>query len=91
MRQQALQHQIRQTTSPVENSIEIKLIALEDKIWLRNLIKNFPRRERECLLLKLDEELSLDEIAARLKVSRKAVERSLTSANKRLRRIILDS
>jgi predicted DNA-binding protein YlxM (UPF0122 family) len=36
--------------------------------------------------MKLDEELSTDQIASKLNVSKKAVERSLTSANKRLRK-----
>lgn len=70
----------------IENSIEVKWIAYENKLELRSLINRFPRRERQCLLLKMDEEMTLDQIAAHLGVSRKAVERSLTSANKRLRR-----
>jgi RNA polymerase sigma factor (sigma-70 family) len=70
----------------IENSIEVKWIAFENKQQLRILIDRFPRRERQCLLLKMDQEMTLDQIAAHLGVSRKAVERSLTSANKRLRK-----
>jgi RNA polymerase sigma-70 factor, ECF subfamily len=67
-------------------SIEDRLIRAEVDQAIRKVIATFPRRERECLFLKLDEELTTDQIADRLKVSRKAVERSITSANKRLRK-----
>jgi RNA polymerase sigma-19 factor, ECF subfamily len=53
---------------------------------MRNIINTFPRRERECMLMRLDEELTPDEMANRLNITRKAVERSLTSAKKRLRK-----
>lgn len=67
-------------------SIEALLIKSETSAELRHLISTFPKRERECLLMKLDHELTTDQIATTLKVSKKAVERSLTSANKRLRK-----
>lgn len=67
-------------------SIEMRIIRLEIDNEIRQLIATFPARERECLLLKMDEELSVRQIAERLQVSDKAVERSLTSANKRFRR-----
>ena len=75
-----------QVHNPTEPSIETSIIALETRKEIRQLISTFPQKEKECLLMKLDEELSVDQIAARLKVSDKAVERSLTSANKRLRK-----
>lgn len=67
-------------------SVEDQIIKTEVNSQIRQIINSFPRREKECLLLKLDEELTTDQIAERLKVSRKAVERSITSANKRLRK-----
>jgi DNA-directed RNA polymerase specialized sigma24 family protein len=48
------------------------------------ILSGFPRRERECLLMQVDGEMPVKEIARRLKISKKAVERSLTSAKKRL-------
>jgi RNA polymerase sigma factor (sigma-70 family) len=69
-----------------EPSVETNLIELEIRKEIRQLILTFPQKEKECLLMKLDEELSVDQIAVRLNVSGKAVERSLTSANKRLRK-----
>ncbi len=69
-----------------DQTIEGEIIRLETNREVRDMIVSFPRRERECLLMKLDEELSLEEMATRLNVSRKAIERSLTSANKRLRK-----
>ncbi|HEV8512750.1 MAG TPA: sigma-70 family RNA polymerase sigma factor [Cyclobacteriaceae bacterium] len=67
-------------------SIEDKIIRIEINQEIRQFIITFPRRERECLLLKLDEEMTTGQIADRLKVSKKAVERSITSANKRLKK-----
>ena len=67
-------------------SVEDLIIKIEINKEIREIIRSFPRRERECLMMKLDEELTPDQIAERLKVSRKAVERSITSANKRLRK-----
>lgn len=69
-----------------ENPIETNIIEGEIIQEIRHFISTFPKRERECLLMKIDEALTLDQIAFRLNVSRKAVERSLTSANKRLRK-----
>jgi len=67
-----------------EQPIETRLIEIETTTDIRSIIERFPRREWECLTLKLDEELSNQEISARLGVGIKAVERSLTSARKRL-------
>lgn len=68
-----------------ERSPELGYLQLEYAQEIRDMIARFPQRERECLALKLDEELSNPEISARLGVGIKAVERSLTSARKRLR------
>lgn len=51
---------------------------------LRSLLAQFPLRERQCLLLRLDENLTNRAIADRLGISVKAVERSITAARKRL-------
>ncbi len=67
-----------------EQPIETRLIEIETTTDIRSIIERFPRREWECLTLKLDEELSNQEISVRLGVGIKAVERSLTSARKRL-------
>jgi RNA polymerase sigma-70 factor (ECF subfamily) len=71
------------TNDPSAEAELIKAEVIED---IRNYIKTFPRKERECLLMKIDENLSTEHIALRLKVTKKAVERSITSAYKRLRR-----
>jgi RNA polymerase sigma factor (sigma-70 family) len=68
-----------------ELSAEDKIIKAEVVEEIRSLISSFPRAERECLLLKIEGELTNPEIAEKLKVTVKAVERSLTSAQKRLR------
>lgn len=69
-----------------DSSIEDEIIKIEINSEIRQIINSFPRREKECLLMKLDEELTPEQIAERLHVSKKAVERSITSANKRLRK-----
>lgn len=66
-------------------SIEQVIIERESFGRIRLAIAGFPRRERECLLMKVDEDLSTAEIADVLDVSVKAVQRSLTCAYKRLR------
>ena len=74
--------------SPVtENPIEVSVIQSEIRHEIRRTINTFPKREKECLILKMDEEMTTAQIASRLKISTKAVERSLTSANKRFRRL----
>ncbi|HLT79616.1 MAG TPA: sigma-70 family RNA polymerase sigma factor [Cyclobacteriaceae bacterium] len=74
-----------------ERSIEARWIDLETSKEIRNIILTFPLRERQCLMMKLDEEVTTQQIADRLKVTRKAVERSLTSAYKRLRKCLKSS
>ncbi len=69
-----------------DNSVEKTVIEMEIIKEIRQLIATFPLKERECLLMKIDEELTTDQIALAQNVSRKAVERSLTSARKRLRK-----
>jgi RNA polymerase sigma factor (sigma-70 family) len=68
-----------------EGSIEVRIIEQEILLEARQLIATFPRRERECLLMKIDNEMTTAQISDALHVSAKAVERSLTSANRRLR------
>jgi RNA polymerase sigma factor (sigma-70 family) len=60
-----------------------------EKIKLvRDTISEFPKMERECLLHRLDG-LSTHEIAVHFGITVKAVERSITSAKKRLQKIIV--
>jgi RNA polymerase sigma factor (sigma-70 family) len=71
---------------PSVDSPEAHMIHLEMSKEIRDLIAKFPRREYECLAMRIDEELDNHEISARLKVSVKEVQRAITSAKKRLRR-----
>lgn len=52
---------------------------------IRQAIHGFPKRERQCLPLRIDEDMPIAKIAEQLNVSVKAVERRLTSARRRLR------
>lgn len=69
-----------------EQSGEARVIEVEVTQEILSVVALFPRRERQCLILKLEEDLSNAEISERLGVGVKAVERSLTSAKKRLRK-----
>lgn len=70
---------------PDQRSPETQLIEADTRAELRKLISKLPRRERQCVEMKLDENLKNTEIAERLNVGLKAVERSVTSAYRRLR------
>lgn len=69
-----------------EQPIESRIIQIEVTQEILDIITKFPKRERECLMMKIEEELGNEEISSRLGVGIKAVERSLTSAKKRLRK-----
>lgn len=69
-----------------QSPIEVTLIEHEARMEIIQLIKTFPQREQECLLLKINHEMVIDQIASHLNLSRKAVERSLYSGTKRLRK-----
>lgn len=68
-----------------EFTIEDKIVRRELLEEIRTSIATFPKRERECLVMRIEEEMSPGQIATKLGITIKAVERSLTSANKRLR------
>jgi RNA polymerase sigma factor (sigma-70 family) len=70
----------------VEGSVENNIIRDELIGEVRRTISRFPRREKECLMMKIDSEMTTQQIAVCLNVSLKAVERSITSAYKRLRK-----
>lgn len=74
------------TLHPINYStIEVATVEAEVMKQIRDVITTFPKRERECLMMKIDDGMTPGEIAAHLRVSQKAVERAITSANKRLR------
>jgi RNA polymerase sigma factor (sigma-70 family) len=78
----------RVNATVARSNFEETLLQRESHVRLREIIKTFPRREKQCLLLSLDEDLNPEEIAQRLDMNRKAVYRSLESGYKRLRTIV---
>lgn len=74
------------TFDKIEHSAEANTIAQEMREEFRRLILDFPLRERQCYLMSLEDEMTNKQIAERLNISVKAVERSITSANKRLKK-----
>lgn len=68
-----------------DHTIENEIIQVEFVNEIRKVIAKFPRTERDRLLMNIDQEMSIDQIADQHNVSRKAVEGSLTRARKRLR------
>lgn len=69
-----------------EYPAEASIISAEKQSFIRLILATFPLRERECLLLQIDHGMTVKEIARRLGITKKAVERSLTSAKKRLKK-----
>jgi len=74
------------TVSFIEEPDEELLIIAEKKKLIWKIICEFPRRERQCLILKFYQGMPGAEIARTLEISIKSVERSLTSAYKRFRK-----
>jgi RNA polymerase sigma factor (sigma-70 family) len=70
------------TTHPIEETIIERELLTE----MRAYILSFSLREQQCLLMKIDKEMSLDQIATELNISRKMVEKSQTNALKRLKK-----
>lgn len=83
-----LKHQYQRDSQRTEESAEARIIKEEIIGAVRSFIDTFPLRERQCLEMKIDRELSNAEIAKELKITTKAVERSITSAYKRLRKLV---
>lgn len=71
--------------STVTASVEREIIRDERGEQLRAMIARLTPRQRECLVLRLDEELSNSAISERLKITVKAVEAHITAALKQLR------
>lgn len=71
---------------PIENPAEANIILTERGNSIKLIISGFPRRERECLVMRFHQDMSIEGIAQQLNISKKAVERSLTSARKRLKK-----
>lgn len=82
-RDRAINHALRQLQTP--GDMLDHLIEGETQQIVRALIETFPLRERQCLLFRLDDQLSNEQIASTLNISVKAVEKSITSARKRLK------
>lgn len=67
-------------------STEVELIRKEVMHQIRTIVETFPYREKQCLMMRFEYGYSPSEIAEKLQVSVKAVERSITSGRKRLQR-----
>jgi RNA polymerase sigma-B factor len=63
---------------------------LEDLLVLPELIERLPERERQIVLLRYVEELTQDEIAARMRISQMHVSRLLRRAIERMRRQLVE-
>lgn len=69
-----------------EYPAEADLISEDGRRFIKLILGTFPPRERQCLTMQTYDGMTVAEIATCLGISGKAVERSLTSARKRLRR-----
>lgn len=68
-----------------EDTVE-SLIAKELYLEFRQVIAKLPRRQNQCLTMKIDRNMSLDDIALELMISRKTVELSQHIALKKLKK-----
>jgi RNA polymerase sigma-70 factor (ECF subfamily) len=75
--------------SGTEKSIEEEIVRQEIVQQVKDMIASFPKRERECLLMRIEDEMQYSQIAEKLNVTQKAVERTLSSAYNRLRELWL--
>jgi RNA polymerase sigma-70 factor (ECF subfamily) len=64
---------------------EACVIRTETEQFIRVILGTFPLREKQCLMLQIDHDMPVKVIAKKLGISKKSVERALTSARKRLR------
>jgi len=75
-----------QSNNLTENPAEASIISTETQLFIRVMLGTFPLRERQCLLMQIDHGMRVNEIAQRLGISKKSVERALTCARKRLKK-----
>jgi RNA polymerase sigma-70 factor (ECF subfamily) len=69
---------------------ESRLLAVERVELLERGIRELPARQRQCLLLRVRQELSYEEIGALLELSAHTVRNHLAEARARLRRLLGD-
>ena len=69
-----------------EKNAETRIIASEKRSLLRIAIGTLPPREKECLLMQMDEYLKARQIARRLGLSVKTVEGYLNNARNKLKK-----
>jgi RNA polymerase sigma-70 factor (ECF subfamily) len=72
--------QLHDSSNALDTIIQAETVAM-----IREMIQSFPKRERQCLMMQLDQHMSYQQIADGLQISIKSVERSITQARKRLR------
>ena len=73
-------------SDPDANSAEQRLLANEVRVELRKAIEDLPERQRHCLMMYYDREMSLAEIGAVYSVSVSRISQILSEARGRLRR-----
>lgn len=75
--------------TPADTNPEAQMIEKEIGDEIRELIQMLATKERECLLMRIENEMDVETIAMRLGVSEKAVQARITAARKKLRRLWL--
>jgi RNA polymerase sigma factor (sigma-70 family) len=67
-------------------SRESEIIQSDQYNALRDIIATLPPRERACIELRFLQEMSIEAVANQLNISKKGVEKNITSGLKRLRK-----
>ena len=76
----------RRRQQRTEPSGEAELLSAERQEFVAKILATFPHREKQCLQMKFYRNMTVLDIALELRVTPKAVERSITSAYKRFRK-----
>jgi RNA polymerase sigma factor (sigma-70 family) len=71
-----------------EASAEDEIVLAEDHQQVVDALRELPRRQRDCIVLRYYDELSIDEIASTLTISRNSVKTHLTRAMRALEQLV---
>jgi RNA polymerase sigma factor (sigma-70 family) len=71
-------------------SVEDTVVIAEDHQQIVDALRELPRRQRDCLILRYYDELGIDDIAETLDISRNSVKSHLTRGMRALERLVSD-
>ena len=82
----SLRHQLPHDDS--QASVEDTLVLAEEHEQVVEALRELPRRQRDCLILRYYDELGIDDIAETLGISRNSVKSHLTRGLRALEKLV---